>query len=71
VITFTIRDEDEKEIREWMEEVEKQRLASGLDNYAGASGGSTTYIITPTSIGVIVEVEHFGVRKDFSHVEDW
>jgi len=74
-MTFLIHDDDEAEIKAWMKEVEAKRIAEHPNdpsvNYAGAIGGETTYIFTPTGVGIALEVSHFGVKKDFSHVENW
>lgn len=68
---FHIREDDEAEIKSWMEEVKADRLKAGVDNGVGAIGGETTYSFTPTGVGMFLEVTYFGVKKDFSHVEDW
>ncbi len=70
-MTFTIPEEDIPAILKFQKEVEQRRLDQGHSNYAGCSGGATTYIFTPTSLGLAIEVSHFGEKLDLSHCEDW
>lgn len=64
----------------WMKEqdkkvVEKQKLGGwkhDFPNY-GACGGAYTYLITPTSIGVVIKVKNCVTDEiiDLSDYEDW
>lgn len=56
-----------KQINKFVDEVNKVRGSS----YAGAIGGATTYEFTPTSLGLIFKVRHFGKELDLSDYRNW
>lgn len=65
--TFTLNEEQEKKLSEWLKTRE-------LGKYAGAIGGRFTYSFTPTSIGLIVEVaDGMGdkAKIDLSDYDSW
>jgi len=66
-LTFTLPLDARVRIEEFKTEVEKKRGSS----YSGASGGETTYSFTPTSLGVITTVEHFGEKLDLTDYASW
>ena len=39
--------------------------------YGGAIGGGTVYSFSPTSLGVVLEVESWGMKKNFTDYENW
>ena len=39
--------------------------------YFGAIGGGTTYKFTPTSLGVVVQVESGGLILDVTNYDEW
>ena len=64
--------------------IAQQRAAAGPDTpqfardcwdqgypYAGASGGDLTYIFTPTSLGLVTEVECWGKKLSLTNDADW
>jgi hypothetical protein len=67
ITTFSVSEEDMAKIAAFQAEVEKERGSS----YGGAIGGATTYHFTPTSIGLIFKVTHFGKELDLSDYESW
>ncbi len=72
---FEISDEQRKKIRAWSTEID-ERIAKeqGREDgpYYGAIGGSLTYMFTPTSIGVIIQVKHAsGEELDVSDYDSW
>lgn len=49
----------------------KRHIEATGKPYAGASGGSLTYMFTPTSLGLITKVEYFGKEKTLTDFDDW
>lgn len=39
--------------------------------YGGAIGGDLTYSFTPTSLGLVTEVECYGKKLNLTNYEDW
>lgn len=66
-LTFPIYAEDAQRVREFIASVNEERGSS----YAGASGGATTYEFTPTSLGLVTKVRHFGKELDLTTYQDW
>lgn len=66
-MTFTISPEQGEKIAAFVQRVNADRGTS----YAGASGGATSYEFTPTSLGVVFKVTHFGQVLDLTNYEDW
>ena len=54
--TFQFEDDEYEKLQEWYKTVTNE------ETYFGAIGGELTFLITPTSIGEIVEVEYDGER---------
>jgi hypothetical protein len=52
MFTFTITDEQEKKIEEWLE-----TLKPLMNTYSGPIGGRLSYRFTPTSLGIAVYVK--------------
>lgn len=77
---FELTPEELVEVSEWSAEqdaiiVERQRARGDQSDtpYYGASGGSLTYMFTPTSLGLVIKVEH-GLTKnvlDLTDYESW
>lgn len=74
--TFRISDKNFEKIQKWSEEQDKIVMESGKAKkcrmsdgpYYGPTGGVITYCFTPTSIGLIIEVEH-GITKNKYHCQ--
>lgn len=67
LLTFTVSEEDAAKIAKFTKKVEAER-GSG---YGGSIGGATTYEFTPTGLGVIFKVKHFGQELDLTSYQDW
>lgn len=66
-MTFRITKEQQLRIDEFVAGVNAKRG----DTYAGAIGGATTYIFTPTSLGTIFKVQHFTETLDLTDYASW
>lgn len=66
-VAFSLTPEQIGQVQQFKAKVETER---GSD-YAGASGGATTYEFTPTSLGTIIKVTHFGQTLDLTDYESW
>ena len=64
---FTLSPEDAARVATFKAMVEKK---IGKPN-AGAIGGATTYEFTPTSLGTVIIVRHFGEELDLTDYEAW
>jgi hypothetical protein len=73
--SFTINAEQMAKIAKWAKEQDRlyKKVHSNTGPFLyGAIGGELTYSFTPTSIGLIIEVEHAtGAVLDVSDYEDW
>ena len=65
--TFSVSAKDAQRIEDFTNSVNKER---GSD-YGGAIGGATTYEFTPTSIGLVFKVRHFGKELDLTNYDEW
>jgi hypothetical protein len=85
---FALSESQQRKIDKWILEVINPKLLEKARNgepgywiiedegtayaYAGAIGGEYTYKFTPTSLGVIIQVEHFiGEKIDVTDYELW
>ncbi len=66
-IAFSLTPEQIEQVQQFKAKVETER---GSD-YAGSIGGATTYQFTPTSLGAIIKVTHFGQTLDLTDYQSW
>jgi len=72
-LKFAITPEQGDKIARWSQDQDADwpRREMGKPYY-GAIGGSLTYLFTPTSLGVILKVQHAnGAELDVTEYNDW
>jgi hypothetical protein len=71
---FQLDESQSKRLLKWLKEQEvKAEEMQGKKPYYGCSGGVLTYMFTPTTIGLVVKVEHGYTKEtiDLSDYDSW
>lgn len=63
--------EEQKQSDEWKDHVVAQECWAMGYPYSGAIGGALTWIVTQTSIGMVIKVQYFGEELDITDYDSW
>jgi hypothetical protein len=73
--SFKLDEKERAKLEEWYEKHKTEctwKLKQFGHNYFGASGGGTSFVFTPTSLGMCVQVQcACGAKKDITNCDDW
>lgn len=69
MINFTLTDDEELKLAEWLDSLQPEISGKSY----GAAGGGLTYKFTPTGLGLVIEVTEYHTQKtiNLTDYSDW